>query len=494
MGVKTSRSQQDGAAELTSATNNAKRREIGCIGLDNLGNTCFMNAALQCLSHTAPLKDFFLDPDSNWKNQLNRDNFLGHHGEVADAFGSLMQAMWCIPESYNDALHGVSNQLMQEEYQAQLQSRCSLSCCRGAIGTGSVTTTPNSTTTNNVIESSVKGISTMNTQPLSPPPSPARPSYSYPTSLSPQLFKSAIGKHNEIFQGYQQHDTQELLIFLLDALHEDLNRVLKKPYVEDLEYDGVCMSKESDAKLCTDTDTVNSVAAPKAPRLMCEEACAKLAWIGHLQRDQSVIVDLFQGQLRSELTCMHCGNKSIKFEPFANLELPLQSSNDCDTDSNCNKNSNNKGPKKYVATDINQVLRDYSKQEVLTGDHQWRCPKCKELRDATKQLTLFNLPNILILTFKRFEVDMYGQPCGKIGVHVDFPLVGLDVSAAMSTTERNASAASGDCVDGDADTDNDPHYDLYGVANHLGTIGGGHYISYAKNTVDQSWYKFDDSR
>jgi ubiquitin carboxyl-terminal hydrolase 4/11/15 len=35
-----------------------------------------------------------------------------------------------------------------------------------------------------------------------------------------------------MFAGYNQHDSQEFLNFLLDAIHEDLNRVFKKPYVE----------------------------------------------------------------------------------------------------------------------------------------------------------------------------------------------------------------------------------------------------------------------
>lgn len=41
-----------------------------------------------------------------------------------------------------------------------------------------------------------------------------------------------IGKYAPRFNGYQQHDAQELLAFLLDGLHEDLNRVHDKPYVE----------------------------------------------------------------------------------------------------------------------------------------------------------------------------------------------------------------------------------------------------------------------
>ncbi len=37
-------------------------------------------------------------------------------------------------------------------------------------------------------------------------------------------FKQVVGKFAPQFSGYQQHDSQELLAFLLDGLHEDLNR------------------------------------------------------------------------------------------------------------------------------------------------------------------------------------------------------------------------------------------------------------------------------
>lgn len=47
-----------------------------------------------------------------------------------------------------------------------------------------------------------------------------------------------IGKYAPRFNGFQQHDSQELLAFLLDGLHEDLNRVHDKPYVELKDSDG----------------------------------------------------------------------------------------------------------------------------------------------------------------------------------------------------------------------------------------------------------------
>ena len=49
----------------------------------------------------------------------------------------------------------------------------------------------------------------------------------------PSLFiQWTIAKYAPRFNGFQQQDSQELLAFLLDGLHEDLNRVHEKPYVE----------------------------------------------------------------------------------------------------------------------------------------------------------------------------------------------------------------------------------------------------------------------
>lgn len=47
-------------------------------------------------------------------------------------------------------------------------------------------------------------------------------------AVAPRAFKRLIGDIAPQFQGYNQHDSQELLNFLLDGLHEDLNRVLVK--------------------------------------------------------------------------------------------------------------------------------------------------------------------------------------------------------------------------------------------------------------------------
>ena len=100
------------------------------------------------------------------------------------------------------------------------------------------------------------------------------------SSYTPREFKSQLQRFAPQFSGYQQHDSQEFLAFLLDGLHEDLNRVFKKPYFEKPDWEG-----GGDMELVE---------------------LAKKNWDGYISRNDSVIVDLFQGQFQSTLVCPEC--------------------------------------------------------------------------------------------------------------------------------------------------------------------------------------------
>ena len=107
-------------------------------------------------------------------------------------------------------------------------------------------------------------------------------------------FKGAVGRFAPQFSGYQQQDSQELLTFLLDGLHEDLNRVRKKPY----------------------TEIKDSGGRP-------DEEVAAEAWEVYKKRNDSVILDLFHGLLKSTVVCPECPKVSVVFDPFCYLSLPL---------------------------------------------------------------------------------------------------------------------------------------------------------------------------
>jgi ubiquitin C-terminal hydrolase len=188
--------------------------ETGAVGLYNLGNTCFMNSMLQCLSNTKLLTDCFLS--DAYATQINTQNPLGHGGKLANSYARLLKEMW------------------NGRYVA----------------------------------------------------------------VSPDDFKRTIGEFAPQFSGYQQQDSQELMLFLLDGLHEDLNRVLKKPFVEKIESKG----REDD--------------------LISREA-----WRRFLLRNDSELVDKCFGQLRSHVTCTNCGYQSVTFDEYSSLSLPLPMKN-----------------------------------------------------------------------------------------------------------------------------------------------------------------------
>ncbi|KAJ6332613.1 hypothetical protein OIU77_008640 [Salix suchowensis] len=116
------------------------------------------------------------------------------------------------------------------------------------------------------------------------------------TAIAPRVFKGKLALFAPQFSGYNQHDSQELLAFLLDGLHEDLNRVKQKPYIEMKDWSG-----EQD------------------------EEVADECWRNHKARNDSVIVDVCQGQYKSTLVCPICSKISITFDPFMYLSLPLPS-------------------------------------------------------------------------------------------------------------------------------------------------------------------------
>jgi ubiquitin C-terminal hydrolase len=64
----------------------------GICGLSNLGNTCFMNSAIQCLSNTTELTKYFIY--GLYKDEVNYTNELGTQGRLVEAYAKLMKEMW----------------------------------------------------------------------------------------------------------------------------------------------------------------------------------------------------------------------------------------------------------------------------------------------------------------------------------------------------------------------------------------------------------------
>ncbi|CAB4316726.1 unnamed protein product [Prunus armeniaca] len=169
----------------------------GLTGLQNLGNTCFMNSAIQCLVHTPEFARYFRE---DYHQEINWQNPLGMVGELALAFGELLRKLWA----------------------------------------------------------------------------PGR------TPVAPRPFKTKLARFAPQFSGYNQHDSQELLAFLLDGLHEDLNRVKHKPYIKSRDADG-----------------------------RPDEDVADEYWANHIARNDSIIVDVCQMSILLPTCIFACNSVSF---------------------------------------------------------------------------------------------------------------------------------------------------------------------------------------
>uniref|UniRef100_A0A667WGX1 Ubiquitin carboxyl-terminal hydrolase n=1 Tax=Myripristis murdjan TaxID=586833 RepID=A0A667WGX1_9TELE len=194
--------------------------------------------------------------------------------------------------------------------------------------------------------------------------------------ISPRDFKITIGKINEQFSGYEQQDSQELLLFLMDGLHEDLNKADNRKRYKEEENDHLDDQKAAD-----------------------------LAWNKHKLLNESIIVALFQGQFKSTVQCLTCHRKSRTFETFMYLSLPLASTSKCS---------------------LQDCLKLFSKEERLTDNNKVFCRHCKAHRDSTKKLEIWKVPPLLLVHLKRFSYE--GRWKQKLQTSVDFPLDSLDLA------------------------------------------------------------------
>ncbi|XP_025100726.1 ubiquitin carboxyl-terminal hydrolase 2-like [Pomacea canaliculata] len=321
----------------------SKFRDGGKIGLCNLGNTCFMNSVLQCLSNTRPLLEWCLNDE--YQVEINTTT-SSMKGSLVKAFATLMKSLWK----------------------------------EGSSG-----------------------------------------------YVSPNAFKTQIQKFAPRFVGYSQQDAQEFLRYLLEGIHEDVNLVTMKPKPVNLD----------DNRLEGKSDSEK----------------AQEYWKAYIARDRSHIVDIFVGQLKSELKFVECGHRSVTFDPFWDLSLPI--------------------PKYQSELTLDDCLRLFMKEEELATEERPMCAKCKVRRSCTKSFSIHRFPQILVIHLKRFSQERYGR---KLSALVEFPVKDLNMAEYASEGAQKVT------------------YDLYGVSEHSGGVHSGHYTAICKNPSSGDWFHFNDTR
>ncbi|XP_076844764.1 ubiquitin carboxyl-terminal hydrolase 43 [Brachyhypopomus gauderio] len=145
---------------------------------------------------------------------------------------------------------------------------------------------------------------------------------------------------------------------------------------------------------------------------------------------------------------------------------------------------------------LDECFQLYTKEEQLAPDDAWKCPHCKQLQQGTVQMSLWTLPDILILHLKRFR--QVGERRNKLSTLVRFPLAALDMAPHVVKRSNYARLPHGWNQQVHHRAEAAQHtqeflYDLYAVCNHHGGMHGGHYTAYCRNSVDGQWYGYDDS-
>ncbi|KAL3245262.1 hypothetical protein MRX96_018080 [Rhipicephalus microplus] len=121
-------------------------------------------------------------------------------------------------------------------------------------------------------------------------------------------FKSCVEKHGSQYQGSEQHDAQEFLIWLLDKVHEEL------------------LADDATATTSSSGSSTTSNAASRSRRGSLKRSKSRSSSVkvgGATPWQGSPVASLFAGQLRLRLTCPRCGQQSNTFDPFVCLSLPI---------------------------------------------------------------------------------------------------------------------------------------------------------------------------
>ena len=253
----------------------------------------------------------------------------------------------------------------------------------------------------------------------------------------PNDFKTVLSEENPLFAGVQANDSKDLINFLLERFHKELN--MQKP------------SPSDDNQMVNQLDEMQTLSSFISD---------------YFQNNKSIITDCFYGILETKSKCAGCQYTKYNFQIYSFLEFPLQEVNLYMYQLGRRFNYINQDGKN-PDVDLYECFDYYQKVDVMNGQNQMYCNICNGNRDTFYGTVVYSLPNYLIINLNR----------GKGGVYeckVNFPET-LNLLNYITFKEKTV-------------------LQLYAVISHYGPSSmSGHFIAYCKHRINKKWYKYNDS-
>ena len=258
-------------------------------------------------------------------------------------------------------------------------------------------------------------------------------------SYPPNSFKNTLSKENPLFAGIQANDSKDLINFLLERFHQELNEA-KFP--------------QNNSILINQTDQLD------------ENRMLNFFLNDFKNKYNSIISTLFYGTMETKSKCLGCNNIKYNFQVYSFLEFPLEQVNKYCFD--LGKRNNYSNTNKNPDVNLYECFNYYGNLEKMTGDNQMYCNICRRNCDAFYQTSLYSLPNYLIINLNRGKGAVY--ECKVI-----FPEY-LNLLNFVSFQDGKT------------------YFKLYAVISHIGPSSmSGHFVAYCRNDIDKKWYKYNDS-
>lgn len=258
------------------------------------------------------------------------------------------------------------------------------------------------------------------------------------TPYSPAHLLYSWWQHSTNLATYEQQDSHEFFISLLDCIHENEGK-------------SKCLYKD-------------------------HEEC------------QCITHRAFSGLLRSDVTCTTCGSTSTTYDPFIDISLTLDSSTDR------RKSSRNSGEPSVNAPmpTLSGCLDLFTRSEKLGPDQKLNCQSCGDKRESSKQMSIRRLPPLLCLHVKRFEHSLTRKASRKIDSYLQYPFR-LNMSPYLSSSiigKRFGNRMLD--FDGEGEHhDGGSEFEIFAVVTHSGMLASGHYVTYLR--LKGLWYRCDDA-